>query len=208
MTTSDYPPCSSTVLIKPRINQKQWKGCPMKANYSYNIAGESMASSPWSNVPIHCPICLEADPVIWSTSWRSISKKNTNMATYEVPTPLELWKVQNEDLAKTREGDGKTRQKGDDTPTVYIGETSSTNTYWVSFFFFPFRLKNSVWHASLSNDTKCIWRIKWRAGRARRRRGRIWWVRRWIFGCWSNFAQIAPFYIRRTGKRQRFNLLR
>jgi hypothetical protein len=35
-------------------------------NYSYGIIAESTASSPCSNVPIHCPICPpQSDPAIW-----------------------------------------------------------------------------------------------------------------------------------------------
>ena len=48
-----------------RINQKASKGCLIKMNYSYGIAAESTASSPCSNVPIHCPICSKTDPAIW-----------------------------------------------------------------------------------------------------------------------------------------------
>ncbi|KAF8235412.1 hypothetical protein L208DRAFT_1257409, partial [Tricholoma matsutake] len=48
-----------------RIDQKTSKGCLVKMNYSYGIAAESTASSPCSNVPIHCPICPKTDPTIW-----------------------------------------------------------------------------------------------------------------------------------------------
>ena len=48
-----------------RINQKMSKGCLMMMKYSYGIAAESTTSSPCSNMPIHCPICPNADPAIW-----------------------------------------------------------------------------------------------------------------------------------------------
>ena len=48
-----------------RINQKTSKGCLVKMKYSYGIAAESTTSSPCSNVPIHGPICPNADPAIW-----------------------------------------------------------------------------------------------------------------------------------------------
>jgi hypothetical protein len=50
---------------KVKINQKMSRGCLMKINYSYGVATESMASSPYSNVPIHCPICPKSNPAIW-----------------------------------------------------------------------------------------------------------------------------------------------
>jgi hypothetical protein len=50
---------------KVKINQKMSRGCLMKMNYSYSVAAESTASSPCSNVPIHCPICPKSDPAIW-----------------------------------------------------------------------------------------------------------------------------------------------
>ena len=34
-------------------------------NYLYSVAAESMASSPYSNVPIQCRICSKSDPAIW-----------------------------------------------------------------------------------------------------------------------------------------------
>lgn len=50
---------------KPRINQKALKGCLIKINYSYGKAAQSTATSPCSNVPIHCPVCPKTDPAIW-----------------------------------------------------------------------------------------------------------------------------------------------
>ena len=48
-----------------RINPKTSKGCLVKMNYSYSIAAELTASSPCSNMPIHCPICSTTNPAIW-----------------------------------------------------------------------------------------------------------------------------------------------
>ena len=60
-----------------RIDQKTSKRCPVKMNYSYGIAAESTASSPCSNVPIHCPICPKPTPPSGSTSRGFILKKST-----------------------------------------------------------------------------------------------------------------------------------
>ncbi|KAF8814766.1 hypothetical protein BYT27DRAFT_7229300 [Phlegmacium glaucopus] len=48
-----------------QINQKASKGCLIKVNFSYSIAAESTASSPCSNVPVHCPVCPKSDPTVW-----------------------------------------------------------------------------------------------------------------------------------------------
>ncbi|KAF8986509.1 hypothetical protein BDQ17DRAFT_1259627, partial [Cyathus striatus] len=50
---------------KIRIDQKISSGCLMKMNFSYNVASESTASSPCSNVPMNCPICPSSKPAIW-----------------------------------------------------------------------------------------------------------------------------------------------
>jgi hypothetical protein len=50
---------------KLRVNQKMSKGCLLKMKFSYSVAAESNASSPCSNVPIHCPICPKTNPAIW-----------------------------------------------------------------------------------------------------------------------------------------------
>src|SRR5271168_3286785 len=42
---------------KAKINQRISRGCLTKVNYSYSVAAESTASSPYSNVPIQCRIC-------------------------------------------------------------------------------------------------------------------------------------------------------
>lgn len=48
-----------------QINPRTSKGCLIKMNYSYGIAAKSTASSPCSNMPIHCQICPKTDPAIW-----------------------------------------------------------------------------------------------------------------------------------------------
>ena len=74
-----------------RINQKTSKGCLMKMTYSYGIAAESTASSPCSNVPIHCPLCPKADPAIWKYFMKvhfEEKHKNLTLTGYE-----HLWKL-------------------------------------------------------------------------------------------------------------------
>ena len=76
-----------------RIDQKMSKGCLVKMNYSYGIAAESTASSPCSNVPIHCPICPKTDPAIWKYFIRvhfEEKEKTFNLTKYE-----NLWKLSN-----------------------------------------------------------------------------------------------------------------
>ncbi|KAF9001173.1 hypothetical protein BDQ17DRAFT_1426738 [Cyathus striatus] len=50
---------------KVRINQQSSNGCMMKTRFSYNVAADSTASSPCSNVPISCPICPSSEPAVW-----------------------------------------------------------------------------------------------------------------------------------------------
>ena len=76
-----------------RINQKTSKGCLIKMKYSYGIAAESTASSPCSNVPIHCPICPKSDPAIWKYFMKvhfEEKHKTLDLTRYE-----RLWKLSN-----------------------------------------------------------------------------------------------------------------
>jgi hypothetical protein len=65
-------------------------------NYSYNIAAESTASSPCSNVLIHCPVCPKTDPTIWKYFMRvhfEEKHKTLDLTKYE-----QLWKLTNFEL--------------------------------------------------------------------------------------------------------------
>lgn len=76
-----------------RINQKASNGCLVKMNYSYDIAAESTASSPCSNVPIHCPIYPKADAAIWKYFMKvhfEEKHKTLDLTKYE-----QLWKLSN-----------------------------------------------------------------------------------------------------------------
>ena len=76
-----------------RINQKASNGCLVKMNYSYGIAAESTASSPCSNVPIHCPVCPKADAAIWKYSMKvHFEEKHT---TLDLTKYEQLWKLSN-----------------------------------------------------------------------------------------------------------------
>ena len=80
-----------------RINQKTSKGCLVKLNYSYSIAAESTASSPCSNVPIHCPICPKTDPAIWKYFMKvhfEEKHKTWDLTKYE-----HLWKLSNFEIS-------------------------------------------------------------------------------------------------------------
>jgi hypothetical protein len=62
-------------------------------NYSYGIAAESTASSPCSNVPIHCPICPKTDPAIWKYFMKvhfEEKHKTLDLTKYE-----HLWRLSN-----------------------------------------------------------------------------------------------------------------
>ena len=48
-----------------RIDQKASRGCLMTLNYSYSVAAVSTASSPCSNILMHCELCSKSDPAIW-----------------------------------------------------------------------------------------------------------------------------------------------
>jgi len=69
-----------------RINQKTSKGCLVKMNYSYGIAAESTASSPCSNVPIHCPICSTTDLEVFHEG--PLSREAQNRGCHQVQAPL------------------------------------------------------------------------------------------------------------------------
>jgi hypothetical protein len=64
----------------------------MKMNYSYSVATESTASSPCSNVPIHCPICPKSDPAIWKYFMKiHFEEKHKTLLTKHE----HLWKLSN-----------------------------------------------------------------------------------------------------------------
>ena len=76
-----------------RIDPKMSKGCLVKLNYSYSIAAESTASTPCSNVLIHCPISPKTDPTIWKYFMRvhfEEKHKTFDLTKYERP-----WKLSN-----------------------------------------------------------------------------------------------------------------
>jgi len=76
-----------------KIDQKTSKGCLVKMNYSYGIAAESTASSPCSNVPIHCLICPKTDPAIWKYFMRVHFEEKHR--TFDLTRYERLWKLSN-----------------------------------------------------------------------------------------------------------------
>jgi hypothetical protein len=73
------------------VNQAVSKGCLIKLKYSYGVASESTASSPCSNVPIHCPLCPKSDAAIWRYFFKvHFQQKHPNapFAKYE-----NIWKL-------------------------------------------------------------------------------------------------------------------
>ena len=71
-------------------------------NQPYGIAAESTASSSCS---IHCPICPQTDPTIWKY-FMSVHSEEKHIGSYQVRAPLEalqLWKISDENLGKTKE---------------------------------------------------------------------------------------------------------
>ena len=44
----------------PKIDHSRSSECPMKLTFSYSVAAKSSASSPCSNVPVQCLLCLKA----------------------------------------------------------------------------------------------------------------------------------------------------
>ena len=78
---------------KLRIDQKTSKGCLVKMNYSYGIAAESTASSPSSNIPIHCPIFPKTDPAVWKYFMRVHFEEKHK--TFDLTKYERLWKLSN-----------------------------------------------------------------------------------------------------------------
>jgi hypothetical protein len=73
------------------VNQAASKGCLMKLKYSYGVASESTASSPCSNVPIHCPLSPKSDPAIWRYFFKihfQQKRPNAPFTKYE-----DIWKL-------------------------------------------------------------------------------------------------------------------
>jgi len=69
-------------------------------NYSYSVAAESTASSPCSNVPIHCPVCPKTDPAIWKYFMRihfEEKHKTLDLTKYE-----HLWKLSNFEVSEMK----------------------------------------------------------------------------------------------------------
>ena len=127
---------------KLRINQKISKGCLIKVNYSYSVAAESTASSPCSNVPVHCPICPKTDPAVWKYFMKvhfEGKHKALNLTKYE-----HLWKLSNferSEMKKIWVNGGKSaakRMRKSKVPPLLISEkhrASGKNSRDVHFFF-------------------------------------------------------------------------
>ena len=124
-----------------RINQKASNGCLVKMNYSYSLAAESTATSPCSNVPIHCPICPKADTAIWKYSMRvHFEEKHT---TLDLTKYEQLWKLSNFERsemkkiwAKRGRVSVKRTKKIENCTFGYIRESSGTNSCDVCSFQF------------------------------------------------------------------------
>jgi hypothetical protein len=121
-----------------RINQKQSKGCLIKMTYSYGIAAESTASSPCSNVPIHCPCCPKADPAIWKYFMKvhfEEKHKTLNLTKYEY-----LWKLSNFERSEmkkiwTKRGKVTTKRTIENCTIDHIRDPPGTNPCNVCLFF-------------------------------------------------------------------------
>ena len=82
------------------VNQAVSKGCLIKLKYSYGVASKSTASSPCSNVPIHCPLCPKSDTVTWRYFFKvHFQQKHLNVpfAQYE-----KIWKLTTFELTEMK----------------------------------------------------------------------------------------------------------
>jgi hypothetical protein len=77
------------------------RGCLVNMNYSYRVAAESTASSPCSNVPVHCPICAKSEPAIWKYFMKAhFAEKHKNLhpfSNYE-----HVWQVSDFELSEMK----------------------------------------------------------------------------------------------------------
>jgi len=75
-------------------------GCPMKLNFSYNVAAESSSSSPCSNVPVQCPLCPRISPAVWKYFLK------THFEIQHPNAPMEshghLWELSNFEVAEMK----------------------------------------------------------------------------------------------------------
>ena len=83
-----------------RVNETLSRGCLVKVKYAYHVASKSTASSPCSNVPIQCPLCPNADPVVWryfmKTHFREVHP-NAPILKYD-----HLWKISNFEISEMK----------------------------------------------------------------------------------------------------------
>ena len=88
-----------------RIDQKASRGCLMTLNYSYSVAAVSTASSPCSNVPMHCELCSKSDPAIWRYFMKAHFQEkhpNTPFAKYD-----HIWTLSNFEMSEMKKIWGK-----------------------------------------------------------------------------------------------------
>jgi hypothetical protein len=127
-------------------------------NYSYGIAAESTASSPCSNVPIHCPICPKADPAIWKYFMKvhfEEKHKTLDLTKYE-----HLWKLSNFERSEMKKiwiKQGKVtakRTRKSKVPPLVISENHRARIpeMRVSFFVLPQYEKGLLTHLFISDD--------------------------------------------------------
>ena len=82
------------------INASLSKGCLMKVKYAYHVASKSTASSPCSNVPIHCPLCPNIEPAVWRYFMRIHFQEvhpNAPISKYD-----HLWKLSNFEISEMK----------------------------------------------------------------------------------------------------------
>ena len=109
------------------VNSEASRGCLMKMNYSYRVAAESSASSPCSNVPIHCPICSKSEPAVWKYFMKfHFEEKHKNlrpftkheylwkMSDFEMLEMKKIWEKRSKVTAK--------RTKKSDIPPLVISD--------------------------------------------------------------------------------------
>ena len=82
-----------------RVNETLSRGCLVKVK-SYHVASKSTASSLCSNVPIQCPLCPNADPVVWHYFLK------THFWEVHLNAPIlkydHLWKISNFEISEMK----------------------------------------------------------------------------------------------------------
>ncbi|KAG6848163.1 hypothetical protein H0H93_002810, partial [Arthromyces matolae] len=82
-----------------RVDSKRSE-CPNFVSFKYQVAAQSTQSSPCSNVPLQCPLCLPSTPAVWRYNFSHHLETEHPNASKNLYT--ELWKISKSEVDEMR----------------------------------------------------------------------------------------------------------